>query len=133
MHQKSVSDSEQQTVLEQDLPLLILSLFSTNKSLDQTNVLGDYLSLVRAKKLINCNVLSPINISDICKASFIQERTLERVFKKYISLTPSEYLRAVRLNAARKALKSINNTLKVSEISIGCGFIHSGRFSNYYR
>ena len=55
------------------------------------------------------------------------------VIRSYIGLSPTQYLREVRLRRVREDLsREENRDRTVSEIAGGWGFTHMGRFSHYY-
>jgi AraC family ethanolamine operon transcriptional activator len=133
VEQNSANPKLQRFYMEQELPLKLLSLIAANNSKHQNKTLASYNALALARNYIDSNAFNPIKISDICKASHAQERMLERAFKDYFELTPSGYLRLVRLGHARQALKNNEGATPISEIASNCGFSHLGRFAGYYR
>lgn len=122
-----------QKIMERELPLKLLSIVATSKNKHRPTTRASYQSLIRARTYIDSNFIHPIKLSDICKASHANERMLERAFKDYFDLTPSEYLRQVRLNHAWKALKNNEAATPIAQIASYCGFSHLGRFAGYYR
>jgi AraC-like DNA-binding protein len=132
-NQSSADQEVQRALMEQELPLKLLSLIAASNSKQQVKARASYNALIRARIYINSNAFKPIKFSDICKASHAQERMLERAFKDYFELTPSGYLRLVRLNHARQALKNNDGATPISDIASRCGFSHLGRFAGYYR
>lgn len=79
-------------------------------------------------------VLSPgnqnVSIEDICQTLAISRRTLQTCFQRSLGIRPANYLRAVRLNAARRTLKECGS---VTEAATAWGFWHFGRFAHDYR
>lgn len=71
------------------------------------------------------------SIVDICKALSIPHRTLNYSFHKATGTSPMQYLRAVKLNAARRELTK--SYLPVTDIAANYGFFHMGYFSQEYR
>ena len=61
-------------------------------------------------------------------------RTLQRCFREYFDLTITEYVKTVRLDAARRKLAATDPVREsVSSIAVQHGFSHFGRFSVEYR
>ena len=61
-------------------------------------------------------------------------RSLQRSFSEYFQVSPFEYIKARRLNAARQALVAGDSSRdSVSQIAGENGFTHLGRFSVDYR
>ncbi|HDZ16372.1 hypothetical protein LCGC14_0633530 [marine sediment metagenome] len=71
------------------------------------------------------------SIVDICEMLNIPHRTLNYSFKKATGLSPMQYIRAVKLNAARREL--LHSHLQVTDIAANYGFYHMGYFSQEYR
>jgi AraC family ethanolamine operon transcriptional activator len=54
-------------------------------------------------------------------------------FGSVVGQAPSTYLRAVRLNACRRALQCAPRTGTVQDVAAQWGFFHMGRFSQDYK
>lgn len=75
-----------------------------------------------------------VAIDDLCRVTGKEVRTLQRCFRRYFNLTITDYLKMVRLNAARRALSSAHpEEQTVSSIAIQNGINHIGRFSVEYK
>ncbi len=61
----------------------------------------------------------------------VSRRALEQAFRSALGVSPSRYLRGVRLNRARRALR--RDRLSVTEAALDHGFAHLGRFAADYR
>lgn len=72
---------------------------------------------------------SNVTVEDLCSAAGVSRRALQYCFNDVLGVTPAAYLRAVRLNAARRSLKA---GLTVTEAAALWGFWHFGRFSADY-
>ncbi|QKV18446.1 helix-turn-helix domain-containing protein [Oricola thermophila] len=71
---------------------------------------------------------------DICRELGVSERTLQYAFLDYAGLSPTAYLRRVRLNRVREALRGADaQTATVTETAMRFGFLHLGRFARDYR
>ena len=91
--------------------------------------------LVKAsQKLSEESGHQPLSLSEICKATGMKSRTLQKYFKELYGMGPTEYFRTRRLNAVRSALmKADSKTTRVNETAEQWGFDHLGRFSVRYR
>jgi transcriptional regulator GlxA family with amidase domain len=73
-------------------------------------------------------------MEDLCRATGVGARALQKSFRTYFDLTISEYVKAVRLDAAYRALAASHSSERsVTEIAGRQGFGHLGRFSVEYR
>ena len=60
-------------------------------------------------------------------------RSLQDGFKKYVGMSPTDYLRNVRLNRVREELlaeRSFDSS--IADIAFRWGFTHLGRFAKLY-
>jgi transcriptional regulator GlxA family with amidase domain len=69
----------------------------------------------------------------IAKRLGISLRTLELGFRDHRGSTPTQFLRRLRLEAARADLQSPNAATTVTSVALANGFAHLARFSAYYR
>ena len=74
---------------------------------------------------------SAASIVDICEMLKIPHRTLNYSFRKATGISPVNYLRAIKLNAARREL--LTSHLPITDIAANYGFYHMGYFSKEYR
>lgn len=87
----------------------------------------------RTQAYIETNYAEAIGIDTLCRESGVGVRTLQRCFRKYFDTSISEYLKIIRLDAARRSL--MNADLRkdsVTTIAIEHGFTHMGRFSQQF-
>jgi AraC-like DNA-binding protein len=87
----------------------------------------------RAIDYMESNLDAPITLSDIVGASGVPGRTLFKHFEDWKGVSPMRYLRNVRFQRAREALKRGRAGTSVTEIARSCGFNHMSRFSAEYR
>jgi transcriptional regulator GlxA family with amidase domain len=73
------------------------------------------------------------SIPDICAATGLSWRSLDRAFKEYLGIGPKRYLLNLRLAQARRQLKSAPPCTKVVDIANDWGFWHMGDFAREYR
>lgn len=70
-------------------------------------------------------------VLEMCNHLRISRRTLQYSFESIIGMSPSNYIRTVRLNIARKLLLLSPNE-RIQGAALDAGFSHLGRFSKYY-
>ena len=75
-----------------------------------------------------------VGLEDLCLATGVSARTLQRHFLEHFGLCITDYLKAVRFEAAKRALKASHpSEHTVAEIALNHGFGHLGRFSVEFR
>ncbi|QQX59682.1 AraC family transcriptional regulator [Pseudomonas chlororaphis] len=89
--------------------------------------------LVRARQYIHANAREPLCLEDLEAAAGVSRFKLFEAFKKYFALSPMVYLKKYRLNAVRQEILEHGSARTISEIALGWGFSHLGRFSAEYR
>jgi AraC family ethanolamine operon transcriptional activator len=68
-------------------------------------------------------------IADLCRELGISRRALQQSFQDTLGVKPSTYMRAVRMNGARRAIKTERS---VADAATLWGFWHFGRFARDY-
>ena len=88
----------------------------------------------QAQAFINEHHTEPIHIEDLCRATRVGVRSLQRAFRGYFEVTVTEYIKTVRLDMAHRALTTAHPAeCSITEIALAAGFGHLGRFSVMYR
>lgn len=72
-----------------------------------------------------------LGVLELCNHLRVSRRTLQYSFESIMGISPSNYIRNVRLNVARKLLL-LSPTEKIQGAALDAGFSHLGRFSKYY-
>lgn len=80
----------------------------------------------KAERYIRHNYGYDVNITDIAKYIGIDRTYLFKIFKKYTTKSPKQYLTMYRISAAKDMLRNTN--LRVTEIALSCGFYDSSIF-----
>nr|WP_240324680.1 helix-turn-helix domain-containing protein [Trinickia diaoshuihuensis] len=79
----------------------------------------------------------PIGVPELCEQLHVSRRTLQYCFQDVAGLSPVAYLRALRLNGARRDLADAGHTAPhphtVQDIATAWGFWHFSQFSADYR
>ena len=77
--------------------------------------------------------LVSLSVAELCAAYEMPRRTLNRAFQNALGMGPATYLRRVRLNGARRALRRRSaHSTTVSAVALEFGFWHLGRFAEQY-
>lgn len=91
-------------------------------------------SLVRIEKVIDFlenNFSEKIYLEELADIAYMSPRNFQRIFKKALGETPSSYIMQMRLQAARKQLRTTNHA--VSEVAMSCGFSDSKYFIKCFK
>jgi AraC family ethanolamine operon transcriptional activator len=78
--------------------------------------------------------LGNLTAPGLCSEVGVSQRTLEYAFQEWLGTSPMEFIRRLRLHAARRALLTAEcGEATVTEIAMTFGFFQLGRFSAEYR
>jgi transcriptional regulator GlxA family with amidase domain len=73
----------------------------------------------------------PYTLADLCRIGSLSARGLQLQFQQHYGVSPMQYLRQVRLDHARDALRA--GGVSVSDAAYDAGFSNVGRFARAYR
>ena len=90
----------------------------------------DYEDLLIMLEFIQTNYSKKISLDDIGHSADISRSTCCKIFKKYLNITPNDYLNSYRMEVAVYQLK--NSKQSISEIASTCGFNHLSYFSKSF-
>jgi AraC-like DNA-binding protein len=80
------------------------------------------------------NPEEPLTVTDMAHVAGVSIRSLQVGFKKYVGMSPTDYLRDVRLNRVREDLLSERSLqTSIADIAFSWGFTHLGRFAKSYQ
>ncbi|MFA5951752.1 MAG: helix-turn-helix domain-containing protein [Hyphomicrobium sp.] len=71
-----------------------------------------------------------VRVDELCEELGVSRRALQYSFEQMLGMSPAMYLRAIRLNGARRAIKAGES---VTSAATEWGFWHFGRFAHDYR
>ena len=90
------------------------------------------LAVQRMQDFIENNKSEEISLSDFARASLFSPWYAYRLFRDYLGLTPTEYIRKYRLTQAAKQLRS--GKVKVIDAAYDAGFANVDTFTRaFYR
>jgi len=95
--------------------------------IDDRRIIADCVSYAESIKRIP-------TMRELCMVTFVSERRLRMAFVSSFGLPPMAFFRTWGMNAARRAfIDAEPDAVTVSDVAIGCGFAHLGRFAARYR
>ncbi|MDA3891972.1 MAG: helix-turn-helix domain-containing protein [Salinivirgaceae bacterium] len=118
------------TLLSNKLDELIVLLSRHYSSLEATEAR----SLVRIGKVIDFlenNFADKIYTDQLAEMAFMSPRNFQRIFRKAVGETPTNYIMQIRLQKARKLLR--NTESAIAEIAIDTGFGDSNYFIKCFK
>jgi len=87
----------------------------------------------RAREVALDRIGEPLQVRDLCAATGACRRSLQNSFQAVLGTTPLQYLRALRLDGARRTLLAGTPGLTVTQVAEQWGFWHLSRFGQDYR
>lgn len=87
----------------------------------------------RVRKYLDRPWDEPVNIADICQDLSVTRRTLQNAMQEVLGVSPQVYLKAIRLNGVRRALKNRERSHEViADVAAHWGFWHLSQFAQDY-
>lgn len=88
----------------------------------------------RAMQLCENSPEQPLTVSELAISAGVSVRSLQAGFKVHVGMTPTDYLRDMRLQRVHSELKNhAGGQNSIAQIAFAWGFTHLGRFSQRYR
>jgi len=120
--------------LDEELPVRLLTALSETKlELFDQPLKARQKALRLAVEFIEANCQYNPSIPDICTATGLSWRSLDRAFKECLGIGPKRYLMNLRLIQVRRQLKNAPPRTKVIDVANDWGFWHMGDFAREYR
>lgn len=101
---------------------------------------SDLDSLARRKRMVDkaCELMlanpdEPPSLLDVCSRVGASRRKLNYCFQDVLGTSPTQYLRALRLNGVRRSLRQAPVGTTVQDVAARWGFWHLGQFSLDYK
>lgn len=87
----------------------------------------------KAAALLDARFSETIHVADLCRATHVSSRTLQKVFVEHFGVGPHRYLMLRRLRAIHEALQLAEPTETIAQICGRFGVWDFGRLSSLYR
>ncbi|WP_300652866.1 helix-turn-helix domain-containing protein [Hydrogenophaga sp.] len=88
----------------------------------------------KVRELVFEHPEQPLSVSELCTRLHVTRRTLQNGFQETLGTSPATYLRTVRLNAVRRALREKpSRSSTIADTAARWGFWHMGHFSQDYK
>lgn len=101
---------------------------------------SDLDTLARRKRLVDkaCELMvnmreEPMSILQVCSRVGASRRKLNYCFQDVLGTSPTQYLRALRLNGVWRELKGAGPSTTVQDVAARWGFWHMGQFAHDYK
>ncbi len=86
----------------------------------------------RAMNYIIPRLNTPLTVAEVCSMTGIGRRNLELSFKRYLGLSPKQFIKQTRFALCREDLSSAHAN-SVGEVAQAWGFWHMGQFGRDYK
>jgi AraC-like DNA-binding protein len=87
----------------------------------------------RVIDLIEAHPERDLTLAELANAAGTTARALQRGFRAVVGMSPTAYVRMVRLDRVHAELLSRAGTASVTDVAMRWGFFHLGRFAQQYR
>lgn len=87
--------------------------------------------LIAAVEFMRAHLEDPVDMADVAGHIGLSRRQLERLFRRYISVTPAQFYLDLRVTRAHALLNETNMT--VAQIAAATGFTSSSQLSQRFR
>lgn len=87
--------------------------------------------LISALQLMNDNLETPLEMREIAEGAHISRRQLERLFKRYVAVTPAQFYLDLRVTRAHALLNE--TALSIAEIAAATGFNSTSQLALRFR
>jgi transcriptional regulator GlxA family with amidase domain len=87
--------------------------------------------LIEVVRLMEANIEEPLSLDELARLVHLSQRHLQRMFKMFLSVSPTHYYLTLRLRRARELLR--NTDASIARVTTVCGFHSPCHFSKAYR
>lgn len=88
--------------------------------------------VAQAREYVLAHRSRPVGVPELCEQLLVSRRTLQYCFQDVLGMAPATYLRALRLNGARRDLCG-REAGSVQDVAAAWGFWHLSQFATDYR
>jgi len=111
----------------------ILNMFNSNVSQSPCSNKPLHRHIARIRNYVLDNITTDITIDELANLCKISRKSLYNLFERETELTPSAYIRRLKLESAYSELKNNEHIQNVTQVALKYGFTNLGRFSAQYR
>jgi AraC family ethanolamine operon transcriptional activator len=87
-----------------------------------------------ARDYVLANRDRAVSVPELCERLHVSRRTLQYCFQDVLGMAPATYVRAIRLNGARRDLcNASRDSRSVQDVAAAWGFWHMSQFATDYR
>jgi len=132
---EALTPQGQQLLLDEALYALV-QLLTHGKHGPRENVSAQHArrTLRRVRDYLQAHTDRCVTVHELCEQLGASPRALQDCFRKYVGLSPKAYLKALKLNEARRELRRADSPLaSVSDVAVRYGFWHLSQFAADYR
>ncbi len=119
-------------MIETVVSTLIEYLYKADKNVQKVEKNKKVYAVKKAVKIINNQVDDIYSIKQLCAMVGVSEGTLLNAFKEKYKVTPSEYIKAFRLNKVKHEIYNTKGKA-IFEIAGKYHFWHMGQFANDFK
>lgn len=94
---------------------------------------ADSRTVRRAVEFMEEHAGNALTVPEVAAAAGTSVRALQEAFRKWHQVTPSTYLRDIRLRRVRDTLLNPDASMTVTEVALRHGFFHLGHFGTHYK
>lgn len=87
--------------------------------------------LIAAVDVMEDHIEEPLSLKEICSASGLSLRHLQRMFMTHFGRSPTSFYRDVRLRHARQML--LHGSQSILDVAVATGFVSGSHFTRRYR
>jgi AraC-like DNA-binding protein len=87
--------------------------------------------LLRIVAFVTEHYREPIEVADLATRADLSVSQMQREFSKHFGITPTNYIREVRIGMARHLLET--SDLAVSRVALDCGFYDQSHFNHHFK
>lgn len=87
--------------------------------------------LSQALRIMEDNLEDPLSGPELAARLGVSIRQVERIFQRYMNISPKRYLMDLRLKRARNLI--LQSDQAITEIAMACGFTSTSHFTKAYR
>lgn len=134
-HVEGITPQGQQYLLDEAVSGLV-QLLTHGKGGPRENVSTQHARrmLRRARDYLQAHTDRCVTVHELCEQLGSSPRALQDCFRRYVGLSPKTYLKALKLNEARRELRRADSTfVHVSDVAVRYGFWHLSQFAADYR